>query len=130
MHYSIIVLPPGLNARLAIAQANGVVTPAGLPVANAEELKTAIALSMCTPPHNGSDLGNHHDLIQFLPAHYLHGKLNSLCMDWPWLRHGGGGVGGVGAGAWPDVVDYCQVITITRANAAVGPVDTPIYFNL
>ena len=111
----------GLSARVLMAAANGFVTFAGVPVANADELRVAIALRLSTPPHAATDLGNNHDLFQFLPSHFLFAKLEALISPNLWLRH---------SALMPDIVDYCQVTTITRANAAVGPVNVGLYFNV
>ena len=118
----------GLAVRIAAAAAAGLRTPANVPVATGPEVRGALAALLCNAPNAATALGNHHDLFQFLPAHHRDAKLNELLMAHPWIRSRGGGA--PGAAAWPDVVHYCQVITITRANAAVGPVDCPVYFNM
>lgn len=118
----------GLAARVADAAQAGMTTPANQPVNSADELKESIVRFLCSPPNGGSDLGARHDIIQFLPIHHMLDKMNTLLLAHPFLRHHGGPNGQHEQAA--DVVDYAQVLTITRANAAVGPVDMPIYFNM
>ena len=110
----------GLAARIAIAAAAGLVTNAGVPPTNADEMKEAIFRVLCTGPHAGNDLGNHHHLLQFHPAYDRDHKLNELFQNHDYLRR---------QQHWPDIVNYLQIITIGRSNQAVGPVDVPIYFN-
>ena len=123
----------GLTARIGVAAAAGLTGPGGVAVATAGDMKHALATLLCSAPDAATDLGGHHDVFQFLPAYSRDAKLNALLLMHPWIRHHGGGMVGAamaGAAMWPDVVDYTQVITITRANAAVGPVDCPVYFNM
>jgi hypothetical protein len=73
-----------------------------------------------TGHHAGMDLGSHHDIFQFLPAHHRDGKFNSLLTKYPYLRRTQG---------MDDIVVYVQGINIERADFAVGPTDLPLYFN-
>jgi hypothetical protein len=120
---------------VAAAAASGFVTPAGAPVSDANELRESLAAYLCNAPDAATDLGNNHDLFQFLPAHFRDGKIDALLSTNLWLRHHAHGYVAPAAmiqpntHLWPDIVDYCQVITITRANAAVGPVNCASYFN-
>jgi hypothetical protein len=122
----------GLAARIPIAAQAGLLTPQNQVVATVDDMKAAIFGFLCSAPDSGTDLGGHHDLIQFLPSHYRDSKMEALMTQHSYLkRHGGPWVAlPANANQWPDIVHYVQVITITRANAAVGPVDVPNYFNL
>ena len=126
---------PGLLARVPIASENGMTNFHGQPVETAADMKEAISRIFTTGPHQGIDLGAHHDLFQFLPSYNRDIKLNELMFNRQYLRHHGNGwdfdnyLQREEASQWPDIVEYLQVITITRANAAVGPVDVEFYFN-
>ena len=122
----------GLTARIHTAAQAGLTTPQHQVVASAEDMKAAIFGFLCAGLQGGTDLGGHHDLVQFLPSHHHIAKMEALLSQHTYLkRHGGSWVAlPANAGQWPDIVHYVQVITITRANAAVGPTELPSYFNL
>lgn len=128
----------GLTYRPPAPPGGGAVPPPA-PVTNAQTLRTALIQQLCANPSAGVDLGNNGDLFQFMPSYMRDEKLERLLTTYGWLRSSR--VLGAGAYAWPanfvpddlanwpDVVDYCQVVQITRANAAVGPVNCGHYFN-
>lgn len=128
-YYFLILI--GLAARVITATAAGILTALGAPVANAVELRDALALRLSSPPDAGVDLGGHHLLFQFLPAQSLTRKIEALIAQYPWLRHHGGlGMTNIaGVNQWEDIVEYTQIVNIKKANAAVGPSDAPSYFN-
>ena len=124
----------GLQDRLQHAQVSGMVDPAtGLPVANVVQMKAAIVNYLSSPPNAATNIGSHDLIFQFMPNWWRDQKLDDLLDLWPWLKH----LGGPGsapnlppqAATWTDIVPYCQAITISRANAAVGPVDLHQFFN-
>ena len=125
----------GLLARVPIASENGMKNFRGQLVETAADMKEAISRILTTGTHSGTDLGAHHDLYQFLPSYNRDIKLNELMLNRQYLRHHGNGwdfendMQREEATQWPDIVEYLQVITIIRANAAVGPVDVEFYFN-
>ena len=131
----------GLQARLATAIASNLqfVPNAGAPpqvVASVADMKLAIAQILCTGGDEGVDLGNHHDVFQFLPSYRRDVKMLILITNHTYLRHHAVGHNWGATGpppdvdTWPDIVNYLQALQITRANAAVGPVDLNHYFNL
>eukprot|EP01031_Cornospumella_fuschlensis_P031042 gene31042-37520_t len=118
----------GLAARVQHAALMGIVNHHNLPVSTAAELKAAIVRFLCSAPHAGVDLGGHNELIQFLPSYHRDAKLEALMTQYSFLKHHGGvNQPPEGAANWPDIVHYAQIISITRANAAVGPIDTERY---
>lgn len=122
----------GLTARVPTAAQAGLTTPQHQVVASAEDMKAAIFGFLCAGPQGGTDLGGHHDLVQFLPSHHHFVKMEALLSQHTYLKRHGGSWAALpaNAGQWPDIVHCVQVITITRAQAALGPVDLPSYFNL
>ena len=131
----------GLQARLATAIASNLhfVAHAGGPpqvVASVADMKLTIAQILCSGGDEGVDLGNHHDVFQFLPYYRRDIKMVTLLTNHTYLRHHAFGHtwGATGpphdVNNWPDIVNYLQALQITRANAAVGPVDLTHYFNL
>ena len=125
----------GLTARIAIAAANGWTNNAGAPVTTAEDMKEFIARFLTLAPNGGIDLGDHHDVFQFLPSYRRDAKMMALITDNLFLCHHGLGCTFANPAAqqaatlWPDIVYYLQSLMTIKSNAAVGPTDLDAYFN-
>lgn len=126
-----------MEARIPVAQQANLRTRQNALVQNAADMKDAISRFLCSAPDAATDLGGHHDIFEFRPAYRRDRKMEALLsvldplQGHGYLRHDGIGYPNLheGANQWPDIVDYLQVVTVTAANAAVGPVDVPSYFN-
>jgi hypothetical protein len=72
-------------------------------------MKNGIAQFLTNGPDSRVDLGEHHDLFQFIPAHNRDRTLNCLLVTHPFLwRHGYGAANlPIDANLWEDIVDYC-----------------------
>lgn len=124
----------GLQDRVPIAAASGWINSLGVPVANEADMKEAISHFLTTGVNGGFDLGNHHDIFQFLPSYKKAVSMENLIANNLFLRHHAiGAAAPIVAAAvnWTDIVYYLQEITIikSKSNAAVGPVDLPTAFN-
>lgn len=89
---------------------------------------------LTSAPFAGTDLGANHDTFQFLPAWHRDAKMESLIESHLYLRHHArghdfGGQEHTDPTTWPDITEYVQVLAITEADAAVGPICQSIYFN-
>lgn len=121
----------GLLVRAPTATAHGWVNDLGAPVVTAEDMKEAIVQRLTQAPNGGTDLGDHHDLFQFLPSFKKYQCVAPLIQGNLFLRHHGLGwtfatpAAQAAASTWPDIVDYVQEVTIVKSNAA----DVPFYFN-
>ncbi len=126
-------MPTAAAAGLSCTPAPGHVR---VPVATVAEMKQAITELLCSEPHGGVDLGGNHKIIQFLSSYRRDFKMMELMSQHLYLRHAALGYvwqapgPPAGVNAWPDIVDYLQAIQIRAANAAIGPVDLVVYFNL
>ncbi len=133
----------GLTHRVPIAASRGILDNTGASVTavnpnSGQLLKAAIVTLLTSQPNAGIDLGAHGVLFQFLPDHHFTSKMDELIANNEWLRHRGGTFAPTAAETaallqpqiqWDPIVTFCQVVAITRRNAAVGPTDVVHYFN-
>eukprot|EP00597_Dinobryon_sp_UTEXLB2267_P005187 CAMPEP_0170078986 /NCGR_PEP_ID=MMETSP0019_2-20121128/15482_1 /TAXON_ID=98059 /ORGANISM="Dinobryon sp., Strain UTEXLB2267" /LENGTH=159 /DNA_ID=CAMNT_0010292221 /DNA_START=62 /DNA_END=541 /DNA_ORIENTATION=+ len=121
----------GLHVRVSIAAEDGMLTPDGQIVTNANELKEAIMHFICGD-EGGIDIGGFQDTILFVPGYRKDKVMNDLILKKQYLRRHGGTrahIENSGSTSWPDLVDYIHAFTVISEDSAIGPVDVKYYFN-